>query len=225
MHFPLPSFHFPHGGILPSASSPPSSSQQVTCAQIQLPLWCHHCELQLPWQHEGFGSCVFFYWGFFPFFAFLISASSAVKDDLIWWSDLIDNFRCPLVNLCVAWNSFNIYSYSSPNPLIQACHATELRGFYSHGSQWRRDPLLPNCEPHFPPHCSYRDPCFPLSVFPFTVMGNNPAYLMIALLLVTFGWRSLPTLYITLLPYQTPPSLPTDWGIFRQFGFIHLVFF
>ena len=162
---------------------------------------------------------------FFPFFAFLISASSAVKDDLIWWSDLIDNFRCPLVNLCVAWNSFNIYSYSSPNPLIQACHATELRGFYSHGSQWRRDPLLPNCEPHFPPHCSYRDPCFPLSVFPFTVMGNNPAYLMIALLLVTFGWRSLPTLYITLLPYQTPPSLPTDWGIFRQFGFIHLVFF
>ena len=28
MHFPLPSFHFPHGGILPSSSSPPSSSQQ-----------------------------------------------------------------------------------------------------------------------------------------------------------------------------------------------------
>lgn len=144
VHFPLPSFHFPHGGILPSSSSPPSSSQQQSHVLKSSCLYdaiivsssCHGSMKDL--------EVVFSFIGLFFFFAFLISASSAVKH-----SDLIDNFRCPLVNLCVAWNSFNIYSYSSPNPLIQACYATKFRGFYSHGSQWSGIPSCPTVNPTF----------------------------------------------------------------------------
>ena len=81
VHFPLPSFHFPYGGILPSSSSPPSNSQQLHVLKSSCLYNSTICEFQLPWQHEGF---VFSFIKIF--FALLISALSAVKH-----SDLIDN--------------------------------------------------------------------------------------------------------------------------------------
>ena len=81
-HFPLPSFHFPPGGTLPSSSSPPSSFPQFHVLKSSCLYNSIICELQLPWQQKGCGGCVFLYEDFLFFHS---SSQHSQKLSILIW--------------------------------------------------------------------------------------------------------------------------------------------